>query len=116
MESRDVINITLTISEDDFSVLTTTQRGSVGETYEYFQVVGPGIGVGWLEMIKTTESQQRFSVCYIGPCDFCDDGFIGITEEEYLEMIRNFGTAGFDVVKTNEARHVNLEWAAVRSD
>ena len=113
--NRDIISTTLTISADDFSILTTTWLGNAGETYEYFQVVGPGIGVGWVEMIKTTLSQQRFSVCYIGPCDFCNDGFTGITEEEYFEVIRNLGTAGFDVVETIEARHVNLEWTAVHS-
>jgi len=114
--NQDIINTTLTFSLDGFGIITTTRHHNTGETYEYFQIVGTGIGVGWMDMIMTTDSRQRYSVCYIGSCDYCDDGFVIITEEEYLEVVRKFGTAGFDVGEVIEARHIDLEWTPIRNE
>ena len=104
---------TLTTAIEGHSVITSTRRDDNGEMMEYFQILGPGIGVGWLDFIVTTYPQQRYRVCYIGPCDFCDDGFTRITEEEYLEVIHRFGTSGYDVETVIEARHVVLNWMQV---
>lgn len=108
--NRNIVSTTLTMSTDGYSVITTTWRGNAEETYEYFQVVGPGIGVGSLDMIKTVNSNQRYSVCYIGPCDFCDDGLIKITEMKYIELINKYGTAGYNASENIKARYIHLEW------
>jgi len=113
--NRDIISVTLTRHDNGSRVVTTTWHGDVGETYEYFQVVGAGIGVGWLDFIKTTDSQQRYSACYTGNCGSCDGGFIRITEEEYLAQILRFGTAGHNLGGNVEARHINLEWKPIHS-
>jgi hypothetical protein len=112
---RDIIRTTLTMSSEGISIITTTWNNAADETYEYFQITGQGIGVGWMGMIKTTDSRQRYDVCYMGPCDYCDNGFNRITEEEYLEMIHGFGTTGFDVGEDIEARHINLDWTPIRT-
>jgi hypothetical protein len=89
---RNIVSTALTIHADGHAVVVTTWHGNVGETYEYFQIVGPGVGVGWLDMILTVDPRQRFSVCYIGPCEYCDEGQNKISEEEYLKLIQQFGT------------------------
>ena len=110
---RDIINTIITVNTEGYGVITTTRQGNLGETYEYFQILGSGIGAGWLDMIQTIDPRQRFRVCYIGPCDYCDDGLERISEEEYLEVIQEFGTGGYDIDGVIEARYVNLEWRPI---
>ena len=111
--SQDNRETTLTAAVEGHSVITSTWRDSSGKIMESFRILGPGIGTGWLDFIATTYSGQRYRVCFIGPCDCCDDGFMGITEEEYLEVIHRFGTSGYDVEADIEARHVVLNWMHV---
>jgi len=114
--NRNIISTTLTTATNDSGVVTTTWHGDAGETYEYFQVVGTGIGVGWLDMIKTINTRQRYIVCYIGDCEYCDDGVIKITEEEYFDVIHEFGTAGYDVEGEIKAKYINLEWLSIKTE
>jgi hypothetical protein len=113
VSNRNIISTALTQHVDGRAVVFSTWHGNVGETYEYFEIVGSAIGVGWLGMVLTVDPQQRFTVCYIGPCDYCDEGYNRISEEEYLELIHKFGTEGHDVGGIFEARHVSLEWKPV---
>jgi hypothetical protein len=110
---RNIVSTVLTTDTNGFGVIITTSYGNEGEIYEYFQRVGPGIGVGWLDMIMTVNPQQRYRACYIGPCDDCVSGYYRISEEEYIEVLEQFGFKGFDVEAAIETRHVNLEWRSV---
>jgi hypothetical protein len=122
-----VFNITLTIPSDesffgDIVIITSTSRLSNGELQEYFKLTGPAVGVGWLEMIRTNNMRQRFRVSYC--CNdiegregcVCADFDFTLSEEEYLEIIRRFGTAGYNVAEIVEARHIHLEWKPVLND
>lgn len=109
---RDYLSTTLTLSDDGLSIITTMLRGGEVGIYEYFQIVGAGIGVGWMEHILTVGA-QRYSVCYIGPCEHCADGLISITEDEYIETVRRLGASGYNTAVTIEAGHVDLQWLPV---
>jgi hypothetical protein len=104
---------TVTAALAEHSVITSTRRHQDGGTIEHFRILGPGIGCGWLDEIVTFEPRQRYRICFIGPCDFCEDGYNRITEEEYLEIIYKYGTAGHNVEVEVEARYVALDWRPV---
>ena len=101
------------IKMTDDGIFIETWENSREEVEEYFFIVGPGIGVGWLEYIVTVPPRQRYRISYTG---LEDDELI--TEEEYIDIIRTFGGSGVNVDTDThdiQPRYVIFDWLPINN-
>ena len=107
LRHNNLIGEELTITEGEWGLtITQTQVHSNGNIEEYFWF--PNIGCVWLDHILTVSPQERYRLSYTG---LEDDKLI--TEEEYLDIILGFGTAG--VYTDTKANYIYINWQPVTS-